>query len=143
MDGTIDVNPKVVAVSGGFDPIHKGHIRMIEEAAQLGRVHVYLNQDAWLTKKKGYVFMPWEDRAAILMSMKGVEMVIPVIDDDDTVCKTIQTFKPDYFCNGGDRTAENTPEMTTCLDLKIPMLFNIGGGKIESSSELVKKVKNA
>lgn len=132
----------IVAISGGFDCLHVGHINMIEGAAKLGRVHVYLNTDEWLMRKKGYVFMPLNERARILWALKGVDMVIPVIDEDDTVCKTIQTFKPDIFANGGDRTAENTPEMKTCLDLKIPMMFGIGGQKIQSSSELVRKVIN-
>jgi cytidyltransferase-like protein len=132
---------KIVAVSGGFDPLHKGHVAMIEEAAQYGRVHVYLNTDEWLMRKKGYVFMPWEDRAAILMALKGVEIVIPVIDKDDTVCKTIRKFKPDIFCNGGDRLPDNTPELVVCCDMGIQVKFNVGGGKVESSSELVKRVK--
>lgn len=131
----------IVAISGGFDPIHRGHVNMIEEAAQLGRVQVYLNTDEWLMRKKGYVFMPFEDRARILMSMKGVEMVIPVIDEDDTVCETIRMFKPDIFCNGGDRLPENTPELRVCCDLGIQVKFNVGGVKIESSSELVKRAK--
>lgn len=133
----------IVAVSGGFDPLHKGHVRMIEEAIQYGRAHVYLNTDEWLIRKKGFKFMPWEDRAAILMAMKGVELVIPVIDEDDTVCETIRKFKPDIFCNGGDRFPENTPELKLCCDLGIQMKFNVGGEKIQSSSELVKRVKNA
>lgn len=133
----------IVALSGGFDPIHKGHILMIEEAAMHGKVHVYLNQDKWLLKKKSYVFMPWEDRAAILMAIKGVELVIPVIDEDDTVCETIKKFKPDIFANGGDRKPENTPELKVCNDLKIKTIWGIGGEKVESSSALVRKVKNA
>ena len=131
---------KIVAVSGGFDPVHKGHVAMIEEATQYGRVHVYLNSDEWLMRKKGYVFMPWEDRAAILMALKGVDLVIPVIDKGDTVCETIRKFKPDIFCNGGDRFPENTPELVVCCDMGIQVKFNVGGGKIESSSELVKRV---
>ncbi len=130
---------KIVAVSGGFDPLHKGHVSMIEEAAQYGRVHVYLNSNEWLLRKKGYVFMPWEDRAAILMAIKGVELVIPVLDQDDTVCQTIRKFKPDIFCNGGDRLPDNTPELVVCCDLGIQVKFNVGGGKVESSSELVKR----
>lgn len=131
----------IVAISGGFDPLHTGHVNMIEEAAKLGRVHVYLNTDAWLMRKKGYVFMPMEDRARILWAMKGVEMVIPVIDTDDTVCETIRMFKPNIFCNGGDRTNENVPELKTCCDLGIQMKFSVGGDKIQSSSELVKRAK--
>ena len=133
----------IVAISGGFDPLHRGHVNMIEEAVQFGRLHIYLNTDAWLMRKKGYVFMTFEDRARVLMAMKGVEMVIPVIDEDDTVCETIRMFKPDIFCNGGDRLPENTPELKTCCDLGIQVKFNVGGEKIQSSSELVKRVKNA
>lgn len=143
----------IVAISGGFDPIHRGHINLIEEAAIISnplfseenpkaRVHVYLNSDEWLKRKKGYVFMKWEDRAAILMAIKGVERVIPVIDQDDTVCETIRMLKPDVFCNGGDRLPENTPELKLCHDLKIQVKFNVGGEKIQSSSELVKRVKD-
>lgn len=130
----------IVAVSGGFDPIHKGHIAMIDEAAQYGRVHVYLNGDDWLRRKKGYVFMPWNDRAAILLALKGVDLVIPVIDTDDTVCETIKKFKPDIFCNGGDRLPDNTPELVLCCDLGIQVKFNVGGGKVESSSDLVRRI---
>jgi cytidyltransferase-like protein len=135
--------PLIVAISGGFDCLHKGHVNMIEEAAQYGRLHVYLNTDAWLTRKKGYAFMPFEDRARILMAMKGVELVIPVLDEDDTVCKTIRMFKPDIFCNGGDRLPDNTPEVEVCKELGIEMKFNVGGGKVQSSSELVKRMKDA
>lgn len=134
---------KTVAVSGGFDPLHKGHVDMIEHAAEFGRVHVYLNSDAWLKRKKNYVFMPWEDRARILLAMKGVDMVVPVVDVDDTVCETIRMFKPDIFCNGGDRLPDNTPEVLMCKELGIEMKFNIGGGKVESSSELVENAKSS
>lgn len=132
---------KIVAVSGGFDPLHKGHVALIEGAAKYGRVHVYLNSDEWLLNKKDYIFMPWEDRAIILMAMKGVDLVIPVIDTDETVCETIKHFKPDVFCNGGDRLNDNTPEVQLCKDLGIEMIFNVGGDKIESSSELVERAR--
>lgn len=132
----------IIAVSGGFDPVHKGHVAMILDAANYGRVHVYLNSDEWLMRKKGYVFMPWEDRASILMAIKGVELVIPVIDTDATVCETIRKFKPNYYANGGDRLPDNTPEVLVCAELGIEMLWNIGGGKVESSSELVRRVQS-
>jgi cytidyltransferase-like protein len=131
----------VVAISGYFDPIHEGHMDMIEAAAQYGRLHVYLNSDEAAIRKKGYVLLPFKTRARILWAIKGVEMVIPAEDDDGTVCETIKKFKPDIFCNGGDRLPENTPELKLCCDLGIKMLFNIGGEKIQSSSELVKKVR--
>lgn len=133
----------IVAISGGFDPLHEGHLNMIEEAAQYGRLHIYLNTDEWLQRKKGYVFMPFRTRARILMAIKGVEQVIPVVDKDDTVCETIKMFKPDIFCNGGDRFPENTPELKVCHDLKIQVKFNVGGEKVQSSSDLVRKAKNA
>ena len=81
---------KRVMVSGGFDPIHIGHIRMIRAAAEFGPVVVVANSDDWLMRKKGYVFMPWSERAEILESIKGVSYVVPVDDADDTVCAAIQ-----------------------------------------------------
>jgi D-beta-D-heptose 7-phosphate kinase/D-beta-D-heptose 1-phosphate adenosyltransferase len=131
----------IIALSGGFDPIHRGHVDMIEEAAQHGRIHIYLNTDEWLKKKKGYIFMPWEDRARILMAMKGVELVFPAEDKDGTVCETIRKFKPDIFGNGGDRGPKNTPELKLCNDLRIKTLFGLGGKKVQSSSSLVKKAR--
>jgi cytidyltransferase-like protein len=71
---------KVVAVSGGFDPIHIGHVRMILEARKLGNVIVFLNTDAWLKRKKGYVFMTWEERAEILLGIKGVILYVKLLN---------------------------------------------------------------
>ncbi len=126
-----------IAVSGGFDPIHKGHVQMIREAAEYGNVIVFLNSDDWLVRKKGYKFMSFEERAYIVGSIKGVTIVSNVDDTDNTVCSGLKRFKPDYFANGGDRYDTNTPEMETCKELGIQMLWNIGGGKIQSSSTLV------
>lgn len=131
----------IVAISGGFDPLHEGHLDYIYEAAQWGDVHVYLNTDEWLMRKKGFVFLPFRQRARILMAMRGVALVIPADDADGTVCDTIRKFKPNYFANGGDRHPENTPEVQLCDELGIGLLFNIGGKKIESSSELVAKAR--
>jgi len=130
-----------IAVSGGFDPIHKGHIQMIREASEYGNVIVILNSDEWLIRKKGYKFMSFEERAYIAGSIKGVTMVTTVDDSDNTVCSALRRFKPDYFANGGDRYDTNTPEMSVCEELGIEMLWNIGGGKIQSSSDLVNKTK--
>ncbi len=130
-----------IAVSGGFDPIHKGHVMMIREAAEYGHVIVFLNSDDWLIRKKGYKFMSFEERAFIAGSIKGVTVVSNVDDSDDTVCAGLKRFRPDYFANGGDRSATNTPEMDVCEELGITMLWNVGGGKVQSSSDLVTKAK--
>lgn len=130
-----------IAVSGGFDPVHKGHIQMIREAAGYGNVIVLLNSDDWLIRKKGYKFMSFEERAYIVGSIKGVTVVSYVDDNDGSVCAGLRRFQPDYFANGGDRYETNTPEMEVCENLGIKMLWNVGGGKIQSSSELVAKAK--
>ena len=104
---------KVIAISGGFDPVHIGHVQMIEAAAELGDVMVIVNSDDWLLRKKGYVFMPWDEKAYIMSQFKGVVKVVSVDDADGTVCE----------------------------ELGIEMLWNIGGDKIQSSSDLVNKAK--
>ena len=90
-------------VSGGFDPIHVGHIRMIIEASQFGDVIVVANSDEWLFRKKGYTFMGFHERREILMSIKGVIDVVSVDDEDGTVCSALRMHKPTFFANGGDR----------------------------------------
>ena len=131
---------KTIMVSGGFDPIHVGHLRMIKEASQWGPVIVVINSDDWLKRKKGYIFMPWKERAEILGSIKGVVMVSQVDDSDGTVCEAIQRLKPNAFANGGDRKKENTPEMTVCDKLGVQMLWGVGGvDNPQSSSWLVNK----
>ena len=132
---------KIVAISGGFDPVHVGHVRMIKEAAKLGDVIIITNSDEWLKRKKGYVFMPWEERQEILAEFKGVIDVIEAWDKDDTVCKTLERVKPDIFANGGDRKGDNTPEVDLCMKLDIELVWNVGGDKIQSSSELVENMK--
>ena len=132
---------KVVAVSGGFDPVHVGHVQMIEEAAEHGDVMVIINSDEWLLRKKGYVFMPWREREYIMSQFKGVTKVVSVDDSDDSVCEALRTHRPDCFANGGDRRKTNTPEMDLCEELDIALMWNVGGGKIQSSSDLVNKAK--
>jgi len=134
------MSDKIIAISGGFSPLHEGHVDMIEAASEYGRVHIYLNSDDWLRRKKGYVAIPFKTRARILMAMKGVEMVIPASDEDDTVCKTLRMFKPDMFGNGGDRKEENTPELVTCMDWGIKPIFNLGGEKVNSSTDIIKNI---
>src|SRR4030042_136517 len=130
---------KIVAVSGGFDPIHIGHIRMIREASKLGKLIVILNNDAFLIRKKGGTFMPLAERKEILENIKGVASVFVSIDEDDSVCKSLEAIKPDIFANGGDRKDESEiREAEVCKRLGIEMVFNVGGGKGQSSSWLTK-----
>ena len=136
-----DLHRNCIVTSGGFDPIHVGHVRMILEAAKHGEVIVVANSDDWLMRKKGYVFMPWEERAEIIESIRGVVRVEHVDDADNTVCEAISRCRPDAFANGGDRKGDNTPEVALCNELGIELMWNVGGGKIQSSSELVSKSK--
>ncbi|MBN2074044.1 MAG: adenylyltransferase/cytidyltransferase family protein [Dehalococcoidales bacterium] len=130
---------KTVTVSGGFDPLHIGHIRMICEASKLGKLIVILNNDAFLIRKKGRAFMPIEERKEILENIKGVDSVFVSIDEDDSVCKSLEAIKPDIFANGGDRKDESEiREAEVCKRLGIEMVFNVGGGKVQSSSWLTK-----
>tara|TARA_R110002153_G_scaffold6483_6_gene29568 strand:- start:115 stop:546 length:432 start_codon:yes stop_codon:yes gene_type:complete len=130
---------KTIALSGGFDPVHMGHIDMIKEASRLGDVIIILNSDAWLEDKKGYVFMPFVERAYIMKNLKGVSQITSVEDTDRTVCEALERMKPDYFGNGGDRTKQNTPEMEVCQQFGIDMVWNLGGGKAQNSSGLVER----
>lgn len=125
---------KRIAISGGFDPIHPGHIAMIEDAMKYGEVHIIVNSDEWLIRKKGFFFQPWIDRKKIL---EAYTPHIHAVDDaDGTVCEALRRIKPDYFGNGGDRGKTNTPELSVCEELEIEPIFEIGGGKYSSSSAL-------
>lgn len=136
-------NQKIVCVSGGFDPIHIGHVRMIQDAAKLGHVVVIANSDEWLVRKKGYAFMPYEERQEILYAIKGVVDVVEAKDDDNTVCETLRHLDPHIFANGGDRGDRNTPEMDLCKELGIQMVWGMGGNdKPQSSSWLINAVRN-
>ena len=129
---------KTIAVSGGFDPIHVGHIRMILAAAKTGDVIVILNSDDWLERKKGYKFMSFEERAFILGNIKGVSVVTNVLDEDGTVCEALRRIKPNYFANGGDQKNKSIPEIEVCKKLGIKLLEGLGE-KIQSSSWLLNK----
>lgn len=123
---------KKIVISGGFDPVHPGHIAMIEAAAAFGEVHIVVNSDDWLVRKKGFFFQPWRDRKKILEAY--TPHIHEVDDSDGTVCEALQRIKPDYFGNGGDRGLQNTPELTVCEELGIEPVFELGGGKYSSSS---------
>ncbi len=131
-----------VAVSGGFDPVHVGHLRLIRAAAGLGdRLVVILNSDSFLLRKKGFVFMPQEERKEILEGLKGVDEVVVSIDDDDTVSRTLRLVRPQIFANGGDREPGDPREIEVCRSIGCRDVYGVGGGKIQSSSELVGRVR--
>lgn len=136
-------NPTVL-VSGGFDPVHVGHIRMIIEASAYGDVIIIANSDNWLFRKKGFVFMEWERRAEILGAIKGVALVDSVDDTDGTVCEAIRRHAPTFFANGGDRGKTNTPEQDVCEEMGVKLLWGIGGDyKADASSDLVNRFRKS
>jgi len=148
-------NKKIVMVSGGFDPVHVGHVRLYNEARKLGdELVLYLNNDNWLRAKKGFVFMPEQERKEILESLEAVDRVIisdhPKNTKDMSVCNGLMKIKPHIFANGGDRDEKDANDPNSSLykereihkKLGIKMVYNVGhGGKVQSSSDLVKKAK--
>ena len=134
----------VVIVSGGFDPLHSGHIAYLESAAHLGdKLIVALNSDEWLTRKKGRPFMSFEERACIIDRLDMVDNVWGFDDKDGSVCAALEQAKIAYpaheilFCNGGDRTKDNIPEMGV---EGIEFKFGVGGeNKSNSSSWILKE----
>ena len=157
----IDWKKSVIILSGGFDPVHKGHMRMFREASNLGhQVIVGLNSDSWLARKKGKPFMEFYERKEILEGIKYISNVLPFNDSDDTAKELLHrvrtmynsgTFNHSYndtnptgrndyqiyFANGGDRGKGNVPELDVCKELDVTMLWGVGGGKIQSSSWLI------
>ena len=140
----------IIILSGGFDPVHKGHVQMFQ-AAQSFPAHVVvgLNSDSWLIRKKGKPFMDWEERKEILLAMSCIDEVCSFNDDDDSACDLIRSISEKYksvegriyFGNGGDRTNSNSPEVDFCNNNNIELLWGVGGGKIQSSSDLIKSSK--
>lgn len=145
-----------VLVSGGFDPLHIGHVNLFREAKALGDYLIVLaNSDYWLMAKKGFVFMKQDERKAIIEAIRWVDEVQitshKANPKDMSVCEDLKKIRPDIFANGGDRDKKDAgqsssslnPEQSLCQELGIKMVFNVGGGKIQSSSDLVKKAKSA
>lgn len=133
---------RTILCSGGFDPLHVGHVSYLKAAYKIGEVVVALNSDAWLERKKGYVFMPWKDRAQIVGALFCVNAVYPVDDDDGTICAALRELRPYAHANGGDRTVPSPTEDDVCAELGIKQLFGVGGDKIASSSQLVETAKS-
>ena len=137
---------KIVVVSGGFDPLHSGHLNLFREAKSLGdKLIVILNSDAWLKQKKGRAFMPFEERAMIIEHLDLVDNVFGGGDADGSVCQTLEHIKKAYpsdtfeliFANGGDRGKDNIPEMSVS---GYTFEFGIGGNnKANSSSWILKE----
>ena len=137
----------LVAVSGGFDPLHVGHVRMFEEARRMGdKLVVILNNDNWLEKKKGFVFMPQQERKELIQSLRSVDRVVltkhPKDASDMSVCVELERVRPHVFANGGDRTKKNIPEVAVCNAIGCKMTFSVGaGGKVQSSSWLLARFR--
>jgi len=137
---------KIVLVTGGFDPLHSGHIEYFNAARELGdKLIVGLNSDAWLERKKGRAFMPWEERATVISALHTVDRVIAFGDHDNTATEAILKVKVMYpnheiiFANGGDRNATNIPEM---LVPDVLFKFGVGGeNKANSSSWILEEWK--
>jgi cytidyltransferase-like protein len=137
----------IVLVTGGFDPVHSGHIEYINKAKELGRVIVGVNSDEWLTRKKGQPFMSIDERLSIMGNLKNVLCAIRFDDSDgsakDAIKKVREMFPKEtiIFANGGDRTKENIPEMNTDVD-NVEFLFGVGGeNKMNSSSWILQEWK--
>ena len=138
----------IVLITGGFDPIHSGHIAYLNEARKLGDILVVgANSDDWLKRKKGREFMPWEERASVLSAIGGVDRVINFNDDDgsakDAIRKVRELYPKDkiVFANGGDRTDNNIPEMDI-QDNDLKFVFGVGGfHKSNSSSWILQEWK--
>tara|TARA_Y100000590_G_C15459262_1_gene915803 strand:- start:399 stop:842 length:444 start_codon:yes stop_codon:yes gene_type:complete len=139
-------NKKIILISGGFDPIHSGHVALIQESFKIGQVVVLLNSDNWLREKKGKEFLPFNERKIIMGSIKGVIEVIEFNDSNKTCIEGIKIAKKKYrdysiyFANGGDRNSKTTPELEFCKNNSIETLWGVGGNnKANSSSWILKK----
>jgi cytidyltransferase-like protein len=132
---------RVVVCTGGFDPLHSGHIEYLKASKALGNILVVgVNSDAWLDRKKGRAFMPGPERVTILENLKFVDHCILFNDDDDTAIEAIHNAKELYpnsqiiFANGGDRTKDNIPEMAI---KDVEFAFGIGGENKKNSSSWI------
>jgi len=142
-------NERLIVTSGGFDPMHVGHLRCLLESAELvkkiggkTKLAVIVNSDGFLLRKKGYAFMPETERLEIIAGVNGVDYVVPWDDGSQTVTEALRVLKPFAFTKGGDRdAATNVPEFDLCESMGTQVIFGVGGGKIQSSSDLVRAIK--
>ena len=136
---------RIVLITGGFDPLHSGHIAYIKAARELGdSLIVGVNSDEWLRRKKGQEFMPWEERATIIAALHNVDRVINFDDSDNSAKDAIRKVREIYpqaqiiFANGGDRTKENIPEMDLLEEmLYLDFVFGVGGEDKKNSSSWI------
>jgi len=134
---------RIVLITGGFDPLHSGHIAYFKAAKALGDILIVgVNSDAWLTRKKGAPFMPYSERATIVKNIVGVDFVIDFNDDDGSAKRAIQMVRSMYpsaqiiFANGGDRTQTNIPETDSGVG-NIEFVFGVGGEDKKNSSSWI------
>jgi D-beta-D-heptose 7-phosphate kinase/D-beta-D-heptose 1-phosphate adenosyltransferase len=134
---------KIVLVTGGFDPIHSGHIAYFKSARSLGDMLIVgLNSDEWLERKKGRAFMPWNERLCIVNNLQMVDEVFTFDDEDGSAKSFIRQVRAHYpdahliFANGGDRTANNIPEMDI-VDSNLTFEFGVGGEDKKNSSSWI------
>lgn len=133
---------KIVCVSGYFDPFHVGHLEYFENAKKLGdHLLVVVNNDEQARLKKGKSFMPEDQRLRIVRAIKVVDQAVLACDKNRTVCETLRYLRPDIFANGGDQTNHSIPEAPVCSELGIELVDGLGD-KVQSSSWLIKKVKD-
>lgn len=136
-----------VTTSGGFDPMHVGHLRCLQESALVASARsvplvVIVNGDGFLQRKKGFAFMPEMERAEIIAGVRGVDAVVLWDDGSQFVTGALEILRPVIFTKGGDRdTAANVPEFDLCEKIGCKVMFGVGGGKIQSSSDLVRTVR--
>ena len=125
---------KTIALSGGFDPLHIGHIQLFKDAAEYGDVVVILNSDEWLARRRGYCFMPFVQRKYLLEQIPYIKSVMPVKDMDGTICTALKNLKPNFFGNGGSRKKTNIPdaEKSICDSLDITMIWNLGESAMQN-----------
>ena len=144
INGWVEDGYKICLTSGGFDPMHIGHLRCLQGTAQLAsefnaKVVVLVNGDEFLIEKKGKPFMKIDERLEIIAGVRGVDLAVEWYDGCQTVDAAIEMFSPDYFTKGGDRNDPSVlPEWDTCQRVGCEVVFGVGGGKVQSSSWLIK-----
>jgi glycerol-3-phosphate cytidylyltransferase-like family protein len=129
------MSKKVICISGCADPLHLGIIRFINAAAKYGQVVFLLNNDEWVKGRKGFLFMPQDERKEILLNIKGIHNVVISPDIDGTVSRALISVMPDFFGHGDKEYP--IPELELCKEFNIQLLWELGGPKIRSSTEMI------